>query len=130
MKSNEKQELENEMKSIFESNSPIIIEWAELVRESLNAFDDSQQSAAEEPPNHNPAEPVPTVPRLTIHSRDPIIDRKSTFQAFYVDIEHASQAIQFRDQLLENNKLKNATHNMFAPSSKYLLFYQLEFTLL
>ena len=54
------------------------------------------------------------LPRLTIHQNEPIIDRKSIFQAFYVNINTAAQAEQFRQQLLENNKIKAATHNMFV----------------
>merc|ERR1712212_804452 len=53
-------------------------------------------------------------PRLEIYSDDPIIDRKSIFQAFYASISKASEAAQFRQQLLENNKVRSATHNMFV----------------
>jgi len=120
MESNKKEELENEMRNLFVADSPVIIEWAEMVRESLNDFSASHESLVET----NSQVSVSQVPiqvndlcRLTIHSREPIIDRKSTFQAFYVDIEQAADAGRFRDQLLENNKIKNATHNMFVSSS-------------
>ena len=82
------------------------------MREAINE-NIVETAPVDETKQEEPSE-APKLPRLTIHQNEPIIDRKSIFQAFYVDINTAAQAEQFRQQLLENNKIQAATHNMFV----------------
>jgi len=49
-----------------------------------------------------------------IFSGDPITDRKSTFQAFLARVVHPKQAMRVLGKLLENKKIANAAHNMWA----------------
>ena len=97
------------MTETFVEGETNIIECAELLREALN-----ENYSPEEEPTEEPIIEKPSLPKLKIYSNDPIIDRKSIFQAFYVDISTAAEAEQFRQQLLENNKIASATHNMFV----------------
>ena len=68
-----------------------IIECAELLREALNEnvveVDDEEDEPVEEI--------IPELPKLKIYSAEPIIDRKSIFQAFYVDITTAAEGLGF-----------------------------------
>jgi len=49
-----------------------------------------------------------------IYSGEPLTDRKSTFQAFLAHVVHEQQANLVLKKLLENKKIANATHNMWA----------------
>ena len=51
---------------------------------------------------------------IEIFQGEPIIDRKSTFQAFYAKVSSARDAERFREKLLLNRKIAAATHNMFV----------------
>ena len=51
---------------------------------------------------------------IEIFQGEPIIDRKSTFQAFYAKVSSARDAERFREKLLLNRKIPAATHNMFV----------------
>jgi len=51
---------------------------------------------------------------IEIFQGDPIVDRKSTFQAFYSKVFTVTDAKRFREKLLQNRKIENATHNMFV----------------
>lgn len=117
-----KLELSSEMKSSFEPGCPGIIGWAEMLREELTSHENDHPPTVI--PTQNPKQSEQdaltnqrhncSFPRLEVFTSDPIIDRKSTFQAFYANVNTSAQAEQFRQQLLENNKIQNATHNMFV----------------
>lgn len=49
-----------------------------------------------------------------ISSGEAITDRKSTFQAFLARVVHPKQAMRVLEKLLENKKIANAAHNMWA----------------
>ena len=106
-----KSQLESDMSETFVEGETNIIECAELLREALN---ENYTPEEEEPAELEPITQKPSLPKLKIYSNEPIIDRKSIFQAFYADISTAADAERFRQQLLENNKIASATHNMFV----------------
>ncbi|CAG5116755.1 unnamed protein product [Candidula unifasciata] len=55
-----------------------------------------------------------TVPCPEIIHGDTVTDRKSTFQAHLAFVSDKNQVHMVLNQLLENKKIANATHNMFA----------------
>ena len=64
-----------------------IIECAELLREALN----ENVVEVDDEENEPVQEIIPELPKLKIYSAEPIIDRKSIFQAFYVDITTSAE---------------------------------------
>ena len=98
----------------FEPGEPIIFTWAEMLREKLQEFD--LENTPEEPKILEELETPPQskMPPIEIFSGEPIIDRKSTFQAFFAKVSTCKDAKRFREQLLENQKIARATHNMFV----------------
>jgi hypothetical protein len=109
---NAKDVLISEMKATFEAGEPVIFAWAEMLREALTKNDE------------NPVQTIETIPLkvkiasiefdIEIFQGEPIIDRKSTFQAFYAKVHSCEEAKNFRLKLLENAKIARATHNMFV----------------
>lgn len=105
------------MQSEFDPGCPGIISWAELLREELITHEEKTHSQVQNSEAENGQEKVlvkEKLPEIEVYTSDTIVDRKSTFQAFYANIKTAAEAEQFRHQLLQNNKIKNATHNMFV----------------
>jgi len=109
------------MESEFDPGCPGIISWAEMLREELNIHEEKvkndaaqNQSSGDAKSSEPVEEPVKKFPDIEVFTSDIIVDRKSIFQAFYANISSAPEAEQFRQQLLQNNKIKNATHNMFV----------------
>lgn len=102
------------MESEFVSGCPGAVTWAEMLREELNIYEETSEEVNGESPLEEKIELPPKLPDIEVFTSDIIIDRKSIFQAFYANIDSAPEAEQFRQQLLQNNKIKNATHNMFV----------------
>ena len=105
------------MESEFDPGCPGVVTWAEMLREELNIYEEKSEdvngdSVLEE--KEEKIEEKPKLPDIEVFTSDIIVDRKSIFQAFYANISSAPEAEQFRQQLLQNNKIKNATHNMFV----------------
>ena len=105
------------MESEFDPGCPSVVMWAEMLREELNIHEEKSEevignSIPEE--KEEKIEEKPKLPDVEVFTSDIIVDRKSIFQAFYANISSAPEAEQFRQQLLQNNKIKNATHNMFV----------------
>ncbi|XP_060079820.1 protein IMPACT-B-like [Ylistrum balloti] len=138
----EKQILENSLADIYCENlgESIIYLWIERIREVVQAqLDDSQSdssphtskssasavsdeddndsefdlsdlviSSMEQPDDGEAMECPP------INSGEPILDRKSTFQAHLAPVVHKKQVKQVLDTLYQNKKIANATHNIYA----------------
>merc|ERR1712183_329142 len=98
------------MQSEFDPGCPGIISWAELLREELITHEEKTHSQVQNSEAENGQEKVlvkEKLPEIEVYTSDTIVDRKSTFQAFYANIKTAAEAEQFRHQLLQNNKIKN-----------------------
>ena len=105
------------MESEFDPGCPGVVTWAEMLREELNTHEEKSEEADKdvlEEQKDEKLEEMPKLPDIEVFTSDIIVDRKSIFQAFYANIQTAPEAEQFRQQLLQNNKIKNATHNMFV----------------
>ena len=104
------------MESEFDPGCPGIVTWAEMLREELNIHEEKSEAANVDfpEPKDEKIDEKPKLPDIKVFTSDIIVDRKSIFQAFYANINSAPEAEQFRQQLLQNNKIKNATHNMFV----------------
>merc|ERR1711962_26357 len=106
------------MESEFDPGCPGVITWAEMLREELSNYEEKQKDTVEPQKTEEKIikeeTKVSKSPEIEVFTSDIIVDRKSIFQAFYANINSALEAEQFRQQLLQNNKIKNATHNMFV----------------
>ena len=102
------------MLSSFEPGEPVIFTWAEMLREKYEASQLSENVPEDPPKQKKVEEPKKEENLISIFQGEPIIDRKSTFQAFYAKVFSVNEALRFRTQLLANRKIAAATHNMFV----------------
>ena len=107
-------DLEKCMTESFEAGEPVIFTWAEMLREKLQEYDLEKTSVEPEKVLEEKNLTPKKLPPIEIFSGEPIIDRKSTFQAFFAKVSTCKDAKRFREQLLENQKIARATHNMFV----------------
>ncbi|KFM61569.1 Protein IMPACT-A, partial [Stegodyphus mimosarum] len=130
MKKNEKDLLYSELGEIYccHAGESIIYLWIEKIREfitsetatatsddavndisSMNDADVSLTTAMLQQVNNIEFDELPT-----IEHGEPIIDRKSVFQAHVARVVSTKQVKQVLDKLKENRKIAIATHNIYA----------------
>ena len=98
------------------------------VQEDIHVFEDLTDSTAAEPtswptasssssllvpPSGEIAAPRPLLDVNTI-TGEPVVERKSTFQAHFARVTSMAEVIAFRENLLADRKIARATHNIFA----------------
>lgn len=112
----EKVNLKDEMLSSFEPGEPVIFTWAEMLREVLVKYDEipSNEMVERGVLVQSEADLPPVDDDIQIVHGEPIVDRKSTFQASYAKVHCVADAQRFRRKLLRNRKIAGATHNMFV----------------
>ncbi|XP_060527747.1 protein IMPACT-B-like isoform X2 [Cylas formicarius] len=111
--------VDQEFKTIFEERgSPIIYQWIEKLKEitletSENNYelpDQITSASFQSDEEHN----VDNKHVSEVIHGPIIVDRKSTFQGHMCSIKNQKQFRQFLEYLLENKKIAQATHNIWA----------------
>jgi len=125
LKRNDKIELSNSLDEIYFEHygENILFMWIEKIREfaqSKELFENILQEASDESLQEDTESEVSSkgdvdvVQDRSIQSGEPILDRRSTFQAHVASVVTVDQVHQVVAWLLENKKVASATHNMYA----------------
>lgn len=118
-----KQDIHDALQNIYLDNigESILYIWAEKVREFLTSLDTlTPDSPIVESPKDNQIYHVKdeaidlNVPCHEIFHGEPLIDRKSVFQAHVAKVTSTCQVQTVQNALLQNKKVANATHNILA----------------
>lgn len=116
-----KQRLHDALQTVYLDNigEPILYLWTEEVREFLLSIPTStSDDSKDKSPNDNQTYVNENVESSTLcHEMfhgEPLIDRKSVFQAHVAEVTSVSQVQTVRNALLQNKKVANATHNILA----------------
>lgn len=118
-----KQSLHNALQNIYLKNigEPILYLWAEEVREFLlqiptSISDGSKVDSWKDNQNYKDedVQVESTTPCHEIFHGEPLIDRKSVFQAHVANVTSMCQVQTVRNAILHNKKVANATHNILA----------------
>jgi hypothetical protein len=129
LKRDDKIELTNNLDEIYFEHygENILFMWIEKIREfaqNKEKLENSLQEASDESLQDDLEEEIRTECHSPkgemldqcppIHSGEPILDRRSTFQAHVAPVVTVDQVNQVVARLLENKKIASATHNMYA----------------
>lgn len=118
LKANEKINLSNELENIYLKNigDNIIFLWGEKIKEYLQNYkfcgEDIVKPQAKKQKDFAKEENLTSTPEI-IHG-EPIMDRKSTFQAHLAIIKRQEEIETILSILKQNKKIAHATHNIVA----------------
>ena len=107
--------------------NPTIQHWLTTLEQRALRLDEEQEGVGVEPmisadetaaimdETEKQSPPSPSPPLMTLfHSNTPLIDRKSIFEAHVAPVTSVQQVELVMQQLLQNNRIRRATHNIMA----------------
>ncbi|KRY12992.1 Protein IMPACT-B [Trichinella patagoniensis] len=123
MKVNEMRMISKALKAMWQNGSVVIYEWTEYLEDYFKKRNYTINNSNENPETYSSSKPCSSGKSVeqdkplvypTIHSGEPLTDRKSTFQAHVAVVKSKQDVENVIRKLLENSKIARATHNMFA----------------
>ncbi|CAK8681911.1 unnamed protein product [Clavelina lepadiformis] len=121
LKSHNRSTLQDKLDKVYQENvgQSVLFMWVEAIREFVQEKLDSVAAVQDAHERLSPKmieedETVIREPAPAIKHGEPFTDRRSTFQAHLACVTTPQQVAAVRQELLQNRKISNATHNIMA----------------